>query len=189
MIKVFHNFPPEKGRKTKQIKRWKLPEIIAFPSLLFSILHIKLLFWAHRSKVCVEFYAESYDAVWQMDSKPPTSQLTGGEQNLEALSQTFNTIVQECKVIFYRLNSKFFSFWHWHCSSPHFLSNFFFLWLRFSIKCPRSALQDNTNTTGRVRGILNIKPVKFLIPSFQYLLICCLLNFLINSPMQESLKI
>ena len=51
MIKVFPNFPPEKGRKTKQIKRWKLPEIIAFPSLLFSILHIKLLFWAHRSKV------------------------------------------------------------------------------------------------------------------------------------------
>ena len=160
---------------------------LSVASFLHSPHQTLFWFWAQRSKVCVEFYAESYDAVWQMDSKPPTSQFTGGEQSLEALSQTFNTIVQECKVIFYRLNSTT-SHFDTETALTSFSVKLFFLWLRFSIKCPRSALQDNTNTTGRARGILNIKPVKFLIPSCQYLLICCLLNFLINSPMQESLK-
>lgn len=122
-----------------------------------------------------------------MDSKPPTSQLRGGEQNLEALSQTFNTIVQECKVIFYRVFSHFNTE-----TAPYLLIYKTFLFVTEILnKMSKSALQDNTNKKkGKARGISNIKPVKSLILSVNIkLFICCLLNFLINPPMQKSLKI
>ena len=90
-----------------------------------------------------------------MDSKPPTSQLRDGEQNLEALSQTFNTIVHECKVIFYREIIQLSQFDT--DTVPHliFCQTFLFVTEIFN-KMSKSALQDNTNKTGTARGILNI---------------------------------
>ena len=145
--------------------------MIAFPSLLFSILHIKLLFWAHHSKVCVEFYAESCDAVWLLTDGFQTSNFTTHRRGAEPWGLVSN-FQHHCSGMQGNLLS--FKFQILLILTLTLLLSsltvkLFFLWLRFSIKCPRSALQDNTNTTGRVRGILNIKSVKFLILSYSYL--------------------